>query len=129
MRTIKLQIASGTAHRAGSMYDTGPEQLRTRALLVLARYGDSHGLGAMSIECGMALFADKAEAQVTITLHEANSHLVVVAWEILRAEIDGVDCGRIYDRGKSWCAKAYVNAHAVEELWPGFNFEPVECTV
>jgi hypothetical protein len=57
------------------------------------------------------------ETECNIVLNEAETETVLGLWLTLRHRIPGVDCGRIYDRGLSWCAKAYDNAHSRENGW------------
>ncbi len=134
MRTIKVQVSTADNHRIGTGNETGPEQLRFTALTLLARDldGGKLRLGPLSIESGLAIFDGDVEPQVTVTVHEGSPLKALEIWHRLRG-IPGVDCGRIYDRGRSWCAKAYENTYWPlgdgRKPWPEHTFEPIECEV
>ena len=131
-RTIKVQIASGLNHRVGTLLESGPEQLRAAVVKAIFNAPEKERWGAVSVTAGHAMFeGDGLEAECTVTIHEATTEDALCMWHMLRGEIDGVDCGRVYDRGLSWCAKSYENNHHRSEgragFWTEDDYAPVEC--
>jgi hypothetical protein len=128
MRPITVQIATAENHRIGTVATEGPEFLRYTAIKVLR----GHNLGPLSLTAGLAIFDDTVEAELSVTIHEGSPHRALEVWHRLRG-IPGVECGRIYDRGLSWCAKSYENIHGKgfsngSYRWPDHTFDPVKVT-
>jgi hypothetical protein len=120
MRPIIVQIATAENHRIGTVATEGPEFLRYTAIKVLR----GHGLGPLSLTAGLAIFDDTLEAELSVTIHEGSPQRALKVWHRLRG-IPGVDCGRIYDSGFSWCAKSYENTYGPGNRWPEHDYKPV----
>jgi hypothetical protein len=125
MRDVTVQISSSVTQEAAEW-----EARVLEAIPTFQRIGwDNPGV---SVTFGWSIFRDGArERMARITLHSVMfSEEASALWRVLRREIPGVDCGRIEDEGKSWCAKTYGNTvaegYGEEQPWPEDNYEPTE---
>jgi hypothetical protein len=124
-RPIKIQVSSAASPADATL-------AAAMNLLSVDMNGQPLKLGPLSVEVGFAIFNGKREVQITVTAHEATPTLALEIWHRLRG-LPGVYCGRIYDRGLSWCAKSYENVHGKRfsngsYRWPDHTFDPVKVT-
>jgi hypothetical protein len=127
MRQITVKVSSQSYFE--------PDMLRKAVIMSLSAWPNSDMVGPASVYAGTALFlpALKSESECTVILHEGSPEGALAVWHRLRDTVKNVDCGRIEDRGKSWCAKAYENSRMVLDgdrwvhryRWPDHHFAPV----
>ena len=84
-------------------------------------------VGTCDVDFGWSIYEGKREARVDVTLHESGASRAITVWLILRAHVDGIDCGRVYlADGRDFCCKHLHNLESAfynnVESFPDHNF-------